>query len=113
MKEKRIGPDRIVNLISGISILSWIVLALILVAISIRNPSSSLTASVRPSFFSGAGDWAGALVNGLLFFLVLISLSGIIFNKMRLRRKTDRMRLSLIFSAIFAVAGIFISAFGR
>jgi hypothetical protein len=113
MKEKRIGPDRIVNLISWISMLSWAILALILVGISIKNPSSTLTASIRPSFFSGGGDWAGVSCG---------ESAGLSRSDKRIRnhfqqdapeKKNGQDEAEPDLLRHLAVAGIFISAFER
>ncbi|HNX23898.1 MAG TPA: hypothetical protein PKG60_07590 [Spirochaetota bacterium] len=105
MKEKRIGPDTIMNIISGISIISWIILVAIFIMVAMSNPTSSGMAASRPGL-KGAGPWTTNAIYALLVFLVILSISGILFNMVRLKRKSDKMRLTPIFSGILSIAGL-------
>jgi len=105
-KNRRIGPDAIMNIISWISILSWVVLVVIFIILVVTKPSGSSTmAAVRSS--SGVG-WSKSAIYGLLVFLILISVAGIFFNMTRLKRKTDKMRLTPIISGILSIIGLVI-----
>jgi len=107
MKEKRIGPDTVMNIISGISVISWIILGIIFLVLAIGNPTSAGMAASRPGL-RGAGQWTTTVIYFLLIFLVILSVSGILFNMLRLKRKSDKMRLTPIFSGILSVAGLII-----
>ncbi|MCL1864863.1 MAG: hypothetical protein FWF73_03530 [Spirochaetes bacterium] len=102
MKNRRIGPDTIMNIISGISIISWIILAVIFIIISVSNPSS-----IRTVGKSGSG-WTTNAIYALFVFLIILSISGILFNMTRLKRKTDKMRLTPIFSGVLSVIGLIV-----
>ena len=105
-KNRRIGPDAIMNLISWISILSWVVLVVIFIILVVTKPSGSSTmAAVRSS---RGGGWSTSAIYGLLVFLILISVAGIFFNMTRLKRKTDKMRLTPIISGILSIIGLII-----
>lgn len=107
MKEKRIGPDMIMNIISGISVLSWIILAIIFIFLAISNPTSAGLSASRPGLKS-AGQWTTTAIYGLLVFLIILSVSGILFNMLRLKRKSDKMRLTPIISGILSIIGLII-----
>lgn len=105
MKEKRVGPDTIMNIISGICIFSWIVLGAIFIILAVGNPTSSGMSASRPGL-KGAGPWTTNAIYGLLVFLVILSISGVLFNMLRMKRKTDKIRLTPIFSGVLSVAGL-------
>ena len=105
MKEKRIGPDTIMNIISGISIILWIIILGIFILLAIANPTNAGLTSARPGIKS-SGIWTTGAISGLLIIQIFLSFSGIIFNMARLKRKTDHMRMTFVFSAIVGTAGI-------
>jgi hypothetical protein len=104
MKNRRLGPDTIMNIITGISIVSWVILGAIFVMLAVGNPTSSGMAVARA--VKGAGQWTSNAIYGLLVFLVILSISGVLFNMLRLKRKSDKMRLTPIFSGILSIAGL-------
>jgi len=105
MKNRRLGPDTIMNIISGISIVSWIILGAIFIMLAISNPTSGGMAAAR-SGIKGAGQWTSNAIFGLLVFLIILSVSGILFNMLRMKRKSDKLRLTPIFSGILSVFGL-------
>jgi len=105
MKNRRIGPDTILNIITGISVVTWIILGVIFVILAMGNPTSSGMAASRPGL-KGAGEWTTTAIYGLLIFLLVLSVSEIIFNMLRMKRKSDKIRLTPIFSGILSVAGL-------
>ena len=107
MKEKRIGPDTVMNMISGISVVSWITLGVIFLIIAVANPTSSALSVSRPGL-KGAGQWTTTVIYVLLIFLLLLSVSGVLFNVTRLKRKSDKLRISIIISGVFSVIGLVI-----
>jgi hypothetical protein len=112
MKEKRMGPDVILKIISGIIIASWLILAVIFILLALGNPTSPGFQLSRPGV-KGIGTWTSGLIYTLLIFLFLLSVSAIFFNIFRLKRKTDHMKLTPIFSAILAMGGLLIFIFAR
>lgn len=105
MKERRVGPDSIVNMISSISIILWIVFLSVFILFAIANPTHSGMAASRPALKGGL-LWLNRIIFGLLIIQVFLGVTGIIFNLTRLKRKTDRLRLTLVFSVIFGITGI-------
>jgi hypothetical protein len=108
MKNKRIGPDKILNIVSGISIALWVIIAAVVILFAISNPTQPGMAAGRPGL-KGAGPWATNLIYGLLVVQIFLSVSGIIFNVTRLKRKTDRIKLTPVISAILGITGILLS----
>ncbi len=108
MKDKRIGPDTIMKIISGISIVLWIIIAAVIILFAISNPTQPGMAAGRPGL-KGAGQWATNLIYGLLVIQIFLSISGIVFNVTRLKRKTDRIKLTPVISAILGITGILLS----
>ncbi|MCL2154923.1 MAG: hypothetical protein FWH53_04580 [Leptospirales bacterium] len=102
MKNRRIGPDTIMNIISGISILSWVIVGVAFIIIAMNNPSG-----IRASGQSGS-SWMTTTIYALFVFLIILSISGILFNITRLKRKTDKMRITPIISGILAIFGLII-----
>lgn len=105
MKDKRIGPDTIMNIVSGISVVLWVIIITVIILFAVANPTNAGMSASRGGLKS-SGQWVKSLIFGLLVIQVLLSVSGIIFNMMRLKRKTDHMRLTVILSAIFGITGI-------
>jgi hypothetical protein len=105
MKDKRTGPDTVMNVISGISIVSWIILGIIFIMLALGNPTSSGMAASRPGI-KGAGQWTLTVIYVLLVFLIILSVSGVLFNMLRMKRKTDKIRLTPIFSGILSIIAL-------
>jgi len=110
MKNRRIGPDTILNIITGISIISWIILAVIFLILAMSNPTSPGLSAARAGLKS-AGQWTTSAIYALLIFLVILSVSEIVFNMMRMKRKSDKMRLTPFISGILSVLGLIILNF--
>ncbi len=105
MKNRRLGPDTIMNIISGISIVSWIIIGATFIMVAISNPTSSGMSASRPGL-KGAGAWASGAIYALLVFLLILSISGFLFNMLRMKRKSDKMRLTPIFSGILSAIAL-------
>jgi len=105
MKNRRLGPDTIMNLISGISIVSWVILGVIFIMLALKNPTSSGMAAARGGL-KGGGQWTGDAIYALLIFLVILSVSGILFNTLRMKRKSDKLRLTPVFSGILSIVAL-------
>ena len=107
VKNRRIGPDTIMNLISWISILSWVIIGVLFIILAVTNPSGSSTMSAIRGGKVG-GNWSTSAIYLLLVFLILLSVAGIFFNMTRLKRKTDKLRLTMVFSGILSIIGLII-----
>lgn len=102
MKDKRIGPDTIMNIVSGISVVLWVIIVTVIILFAIANPTNAGMSASRGGL-KNSGQWVTSVIFGLLVIQVLLSVSGIIFNMMRLKRKSDHMRLTVVLSAIFGI----------
>ena len=107
MKNRRRGPDFIINVIKWISIVIWIVIGIVLAMVVIMRPTSSGMQVSRVVQSTSSKAMTSAIFSFLVLQLIL-SVAGIVFNITRLKRKTDTIRLTLVFSGIFAIVGIII-----
>jgi len=62
----------------------------------------------RPALKATSTAWLSNFVYILLVFLILLSITGIVFNMTRMKRKTDKMRITFFFSGILAVIGLIV-----
>ena len=109
--------DWVVNASAALSVVSWVFAFLVFLVLDIASPE-------RDNFFTnflGDGavrtEWDSTLLPiglMLLVFAFLCSVAAFIFNMMRMRRKTDKYRKSVIFMGLVTLAGIvaFILRFG-
>ncbi len=108
MKNRRREPDFIVKIIQWITAIAWIMLCGIFLVIVIGNPAAKGMTLTREAAQGSPPPWLSPLVYVLFIFLVILSITGIIFNMARMKRKTDRMKLTFFFSGIFAIIGLLI-----
>ena len=102
MKERRRGPDAILKMINTIAIILWVIIGIVFILFAITNPTHSGLAASRPGFKSRP-IWVDSIIYGLLTLQIILSISGIIFNLTRLKRKTDRLKLTLVISLILGI----------
>jgi hypothetical protein len=108
MKNRRRGPDFVVKVINWISGISWGILVTIFLFLIISNPTSKGMSVSRPSLKATSTAWMSNAIYAFLIFLILLSIAGIVFNMTRMKRKTDRMKLTFFFSGILAIIGLII-----
>ena len=107
MKNKRRGPDFIIKTIGWFSIISWVILISIVGILMVTNPALRGVVLVNMPARQISQGWL-LLINILLVFLIIINIFGIIFNFVRLKRKTDSIRITFFFSSILAIIGLII-----
>jgi heme/copper-type cytochrome/quinol oxidase subunit 2 len=111
--DRRRRPDGVVKFVTLTSALGWIMIALCFALIVYAKPEQ--TNMFYEMFNIPIREyWDYPLLNIvfiLLIFLFAISMIGIIMNAMRQRRRSDRMKKSLIFQAIMSIIGIIILIF--
>lgn len=105
MNDQRRGPDFIIKVIRWSSIISWIILIVIEGIFVVLNPSFSPVTWDRTPESNISQGWIVFLYT-VFILLLLINISGIIFNIYRLKRKTDRIRVTFIVSIIASIAGL-------
>jgi hypothetical protein len=106
MQNKRRGPDFVIKVINTISGVSWILIFLVFLFISMAKPKFQ---GFSRGMGTIQGSWDAALLNvvaGLLVLLIALSAVGIIFNFLRMKRKTDRIRATLVLSGVLALVGL-------
>ena len=111
-KNRRKQADWVVNSAAALSVVSWVVAFFVVLVLDI--------ASERPAM-PGLQSWLGAspapaitqwnatiLPIGLILLVVsfLCSVAAFMFNMMRMRRKTDKYRKSVIIMGLITLAGI-------
>jgi len=106
-QEKRRQADWVVNAASALSVASWLVAFSVLLLLDIASPEQA-------NFFSNVFEgtlrtaWNLPLLYAAFILLILAIISCIaafIFNMMRMRRKTDKYRKSIIIIGIVTVIG--------
>ncbi len=105
MKNRRKGPDFVINVVKWISIIIWVIIAIIFLLIVVMKPTSSGTQMSRVVHGSSSKGMTNTIFV-LLVIQLIMSVAGIIFNVTRLKRKSDTIRLTLVFSGIISVAGL-------
>lgn len=105
MKNRRRGPDFIINMVKWISVVLWIVIAGVFFIIVIMKPTSSAL-QVSRVIHGTSSRMVTEAIFWLLVLQLVLSVAGIIFNMTRLKRKTDTVRLTFIFSIIISVSGL-------
>ncbi len=108
MKNRRKGPDFVIKVINWISGISWAILIMIFLILIITNPTSRGMSVSRPALKATSSAWMSNAIYGFLVFLILLSVAGIIFNMTRMKRKTDKIKLTFFFSGILAIIGLII-----
>jgi len=106
MQNKRRGPDFVIKVINILSGVSWIILFLVVVFISMAKPKFQ---GFGRGMGSIQGTWDTSLlgiVAVLLVLLIALSAVGITFNFLRMKRKTDRIRATLVLSGVLALIGL-------
>ena len=106
---RRKQADWVVNAAAALSVVAWAVAFFVFLVLDLAAPE-------RPSFWSnvlGEGMvrtyWHPALLPVglvLLVFSFLCSIAAFMFNMMRMRRKTDKYRKSVIIMGLITLTGI-------
>ena len=110
IKNRRKQADWVVNAAAALSVIAWVVAFFVVLVLDI--------ASDRPAM-PGLQTWLGGgpvhpvwnatlLPVGLVLLVVsfLCSVAAFMFNMMRMRRKTDKYRKSVIIMGLITLAGI-------
>ncbi len=110
IKNRRRGPDTIVQVINWISGGSWIIILIIFIMVSMAKPRME-TMFDRFSRSPVGGSWDSNLVSFAFILLLLqlgLCLFGLYLNSMRMKRKADRYSGTLTFFTIVSFLGIII-----
>ena len=107
---RRRQADWVVNATKVLSVVAWVIAFVVMILIDLASPE-------RSNFFTNVFDgafrthwdprflWLGL---GFLILSFLCCIFAFIFNMMRMRRKTDKIRKSVIFMGIMSFIGIII-----
>src|SRR4030042_2540842 len=104
-KNRRRGPYTLVKIVTIFSVCTWLIIIVVMFIYVSYKPSYS-SSSYFYKHVSATGSGIGITGAKLLLFLnLLLCIWGIIANMLRNRRKTDRIRLSLVVSTILSFIG--------
>lgn len=110
MRNKRRGPDPVVYGVKISVAVSWLIILGVIIAYSFAQPRLKGFEGVGREMVLGGGDPAAQRV---IFFLlalqICISLGGLIFNVLRLKRKSDHISLTLVALLIISILGLLMS----
>lgn len=104
--DRRQGPDLIRQLFSWMAILAWLVFIVAIVLIHYARPELD-TGLVRYWQLDIRQDWHPQLTLWLHYLLwVTAGLSGVslVFNRLRARRKEDRLHFNLVLLLLTSIA---------
>ena len=97
--DRRKGPGSMVKVINTLAVLSWLFLFFSLLVLD----------QAQPKLLTPGAQWNHNLL-GILYYLLLIvfgmSLTGLMLNRRRNRRKDDAYRLSLVISMVVSFFGL-------
>ena len=102
---RRSGPDSVIKAIKGIVGFSWILVLIIFIVFSIAKPGVD-GMRIGGRIIRGANESVLKYAFYLMIFQTLLCSLGIIINTTRLKRKTDKLYLSLIILGALSVIGI-------
>lgn len=105
MKERRVGPDTIMRIIEWIAIIIWVIFLFVFILLILLSPTNAGMQASRPGLRS-SGQWVITTIYLLLIIQLILGISGVVFNLTRLKRKTDKLRLTLVISIIASLAGL-------
>jgi hypothetical protein len=108
MKNRRKGPDFIINLIKWISIAIWIIIGIVVILLMVANPTSPDLQRGWVALPTTSLKAVNSAIFSLFVIQLIMSVAGLLFNFTRLKRKTDKLRISLVLSGLFAILGIVI-----
>lgn len=102
MKNRRFGSDLILKVITSIIIISWAALFAVVISAAGIPLASGITGYLQK--LKGLVSPEINKISGLIMFIAVISVSGILINLFRLKRRSDKMRLSIVLSGIISAA---------
>ena len=107
-RERRRQADWVINAASAFSVISWLVAFFVITVIQMASPEKRNFLSEVSIGADPRTNWDTTLLPFayyLLILSVLASLAAFVFNSMRMRRKTDRYRKSIIIIGTINVIG--------
>ena len=110
-QERRRQADWVVNAASVFSLISWIVALASWVVIDFAAPDTRMAGVSGTLGYNTQSEWTVTLLPTvliLLVFSVLSCIAAFIFNMMRMRRKTDKYRKSIIIIGTISIAGLIV-----
>jgi len=107
--EKRKGPDILMNLLTWLAVIGWLMMFVVLIVIDIAKPHMESSFDHVNGAESPLSAWDPVLIQYIFYLMIAgfsISIIGIILNIKRHRRKRDKYRISLIALGVISLLGI-------
>ena len=107
-KDRRKGPDKLTNIIQYFGFSAWCILIVGLALIEKARPTVEQQAE-RGYKVALNTNWNLDLIRYMFYLMILgifVSMAGIVLNSMRLKRRTDELRMSILFLAVISLGTI-------
>ncbi|GAA5213174.1 hypothetical protein ACFSJ3_00345 [Corallincola platygyrae] len=107
-KERRKGPDIWARMVGWLSLAGWLTFIAVLVMVQYARPEMN-TGLVRYHGIEVREEWLPRLSDMIfisLWFCCGLSLFSMMFNRKRMRRKTDTNLFNLILLGLLSVVGV-------
>lgn len=104
--DRRRGPDWVRRLFGWLAILAWLCFILALLLVHFARPEMD-TGLVRYWELEIRDDWHPLLTNWLqwiLYATAVLSAISLLLNRLRLRRKSDRLHFNLVLLLLASIA---------
>ena len=113
--QRRRGPDFLIRLMEALGVFGWLLMFVALLVVGKAKPQVE-TFFDRHYHIALRTAWDESLIDYLCYVMLFglcLSVSGLIINRKRHRRKGDEYRISLILVGIISLAGIAACLFFR
>ena len=107
-KDERKGPDIWIRTISFLGVAGWLVLLAAMIIAEQARPEPQ-TVTTRFHNIAVRTSWDKELATYIFFLMiagVCMSVTGLLINARRLRRKYDQLRINLILMLVISLSGI-------
>jgi hypothetical protein len=106
--DRRRGPDRLMRIIRYLGVASWAILLTALILVEKARPQVEKYLGKKMDI-QLQNSWDLKFIRFLFYLMILglcLSIVGFAINTMRMHRRTDEYRLSLIFLGIISIGTI-------
>lgn len=106
-RNRRKGPDVVIRSINAMAITSWVIIVIVFIIVSLVKPTAIRTPGTG-MIPKATNQGIASIALFLLVVQIILAIVGIIANTTRMKRKSDRFNMGLIFSGVFAVIGLIV-----
>ncbi len=109
-KDRRKGPDLVSRAVTWIAVLGWLLMVIVLIMLDQASPEVENFFQFLDSYNSGIRLTWNETIVGYIFYLMIagfiMAVSGFLISLYRNRRRSDSVRISLVFLGIISLFGI-------